>query len=142
MDRYPMCADQPAQIDCRVTSCRFYRKGTCTNVSPAITLNDNGRFICYSMDSGPADTDHLTQVALSQLGFNRITWNDAIPGYWLGIGEKRGEFWPRLEVRFGEYKGEAFCMWIIGTSWMVPLKHIQTVKQVKQLYGLLSGREI
>lgn len=47
--RYPMTYDQPCQIDCRVTSCMFYKgAGKCKNVSPAITLNENGRFVCWS----------------------------------------------------------------------------------------------
>lgn len=37
--RYPMCKDQPAQIDCRNKFCKFHKDGSCTNVSPAITLN-------------------------------------------------------------------------------------------------------
>lgn len=47
--RYPMTNDQPCQIDCRVTSCKFYKgAGKCENVSPAITLNENGEFVCWS----------------------------------------------------------------------------------------------
>ncbi len=47
--RYPMTYDQPCQIDCRVTSCKFYKGvGVCENISPAITLNENGRFVCWS----------------------------------------------------------------------------------------------
>lgn len=47
--RYPMTYDQPCQIDCRVTSCKFYKGvGKCENVSPAITLNENGKFVCWS----------------------------------------------------------------------------------------------
>ena len=47
--RYPMTYDQPCQIDCRVTSCKFYNGyGKCENVSPAITLNENGEFVCWS----------------------------------------------------------------------------------------------
>lgn len=47
--RYPMTYDQPCQIDCRVTSCKFYKgAGKCENVSPAITLNENGKFVCWS----------------------------------------------------------------------------------------------
>ncbi len=47
--RYPMTYDQPCQIDCRVTSCKFYKgAGVCENVSPAITLNENGKFVCWS----------------------------------------------------------------------------------------------
>jgi hypothetical protein len=47
--RYPMTYDQPCQIDCRVTSCKFYKgAGKCENASPAITLNENGKFFCWS----------------------------------------------------------------------------------------------
>lgn len=46
--RYLMCADQPAQIDCRIEECVFHKHGSCTNVSPAITLNQNGFFTCWS----------------------------------------------------------------------------------------------
>lgn len=46
---YPMCEDQPAQIDCRIDDCIFYKgSGKCSNVSPAITLNPNGTFSCWS----------------------------------------------------------------------------------------------
>ena len=47
--RYPMFKDQAAQIDCRNTKCKFYiGAGNCTNVSPAITLNENKTFVCWS----------------------------------------------------------------------------------------------
>ncbi len=47
--RYPMTYDQPAQIDCRVEECKFYKgAGKCSNISPAITLNPNGTFVCWS----------------------------------------------------------------------------------------------
>ena len=47
--RYPMCKDQPAQIDCRVTTCKYYvGAGYCTNISPAITLNQDKTFVCWS----------------------------------------------------------------------------------------------
>lgn len=48
-DRYPMCKDQPAQIDCRVVECQFHNGGACSNVSPAIALYPGGRFICWTM---------------------------------------------------------------------------------------------
>lgn len=47
-DRYPMGDEQPAQIDCRLTDCRFHKHDGCTNISPAITLNENDKFICWS----------------------------------------------------------------------------------------------
>lgn len=47
--RYPMTYDQPCQIDCMVTICKYYKgSGKCENVSPAITLNENGKFVCWS----------------------------------------------------------------------------------------------
>jgi len=45
-----MCKDQPAQIDCRNDNCNFYRKGSCVNISPAITLNTNQTFVCWSFE--------------------------------------------------------------------------------------------
>ncbi|MHA2274210.1 MAG: hypothetical protein ACXAC2_00485 [Candidatus Kariarchaeaceae archaeon] len=51
-NRYPMCDDQPAQIDCRVTQCKYYGSaGKCTNISPAITLNENKTFVCWSKEA-------------------------------------------------------------------------------------------
>ena len=50
--RYQMTKDQPSQIDCRVTICKYYKgAGKCNNVSPAITLNLSGTFNCWSMES-------------------------------------------------------------------------------------------
>ena len=46
--RYPMCKDQLAQIDCRIESCKFYKNAKCTNISPAITLNESKTFVCWS----------------------------------------------------------------------------------------------
>ena len=49
-DRYPMCADQPAQIDCRRAACQYHDVGDgCVNSSPAITLNaDSYHVQCWS----------------------------------------------------------------------------------------------
>ena len=48
-ERYPMGADQPAQIDCRREDCRFYQgAGECSNVAPAITLNPQKTYVCWS----------------------------------------------------------------------------------------------
>lgn len=53
-ERYPMTYDQPCQIDCRVASCKFNKgAGKCENVSPAITLNENGKFVCWSKADHP-----------------------------------------------------------------------------------------
>lgn len=49
--RKPNLHYQPCQIDCRVTSCKYYKgAGVCSNISPAITLNENGKFVCWSSD--------------------------------------------------------------------------------------------
>lgn len=49
--RYRMCKDQPAQIDCRETKCRFYAgAGTCINVSPALVLHQGSSFWCKSRE--------------------------------------------------------------------------------------------
>lgn len=46
-DRYPMCKDQPAQIDCRDTDCKYnIGGGQCSNSSPAITLHPG--YTCWS----------------------------------------------------------------------------------------------
>lgn len=56
-ERYPMCQDQPAQLDCRMTSCRYHRAGQCVNISPAITLQPEGYAYCWSMEA--RDGAHL-----------------------------------------------------------------------------------
>lgn len=43
-ERYNMCKDQPAQIDCRNIACKFHINAACTNVSPAITLMPSRSF--------------------------------------------------------------------------------------------------
>lgn len=49
--RYPMSDDQPAQIDCRRIDCVFNGgAGQCTNVSPAITLNEDRTAVCWSYE--------------------------------------------------------------------------------------------
>jgi hypothetical protein len=49
--RHSMCNDQTAQIDCRIETCFHYEhSGNCINISPAITLNEDGTFNCWSYD--------------------------------------------------------------------------------------------
>lgn len=48
-EMYPMCKVQFAQIDCRFTSCKYYKgSGNCSNIAPAIVLNQDGTFWCKS----------------------------------------------------------------------------------------------
>ncbi len=50
-DRYPMSNSQLAQIDCRLKNCKYNTGGgNCSNVSPAIVLNNNkdNTFVCWS----------------------------------------------------------------------------------------------
>ena len=49
--RFPMTSDQPAQIDCRKQDCIFNTGGgNCTNISPAITLNETSKSNCWSYE--------------------------------------------------------------------------------------------
>jgi len=51
-ERHPMTYDQNAQIDCRVIDCNYYKgAGKCNNISPALTLNKNKTFVCWSKKS-------------------------------------------------------------------------------------------
>ncbi len=48
-EKYPMCESQDAQIDCRKSDCKYYATaGKCSSVSPAITLNKNKTYVCWS----------------------------------------------------------------------------------------------
>ena len=57
--RYPMCKDQAAQIDCRISDCHYNKgAGRCINESPAITLNKRvpeitnvDSFVCWSREA-------------------------------------------------------------------------------------------
>ena len=49
--KYPMCKEQPAQIDCKKTKCRFHKEATCTNIAPALTVNP--ACICWSFEEKP-----------------------------------------------------------------------------------------
>ena len=49
-ERYNMTKDQPAQIDCRKSECKFNNGGgNCSNISPAITLNEK-KNNCWSYE--------------------------------------------------------------------------------------------
>lgn len=45
---YNMCTAQLAQVDCRQNDCACNAKGQCHNIAPAITLNSDGTFVCWS----------------------------------------------------------------------------------------------
>ncbi len=70
--KYPMCKDQSAQIDCRLTDCRFHRETACRNPSPAITLNPDQAFYCWSFSkritknpkSKPEEANYSTPFGL------------------------------------------------------------------------------
>jgi len=47
-ERYSMCEDQTAQIDCRLVDCKFHQGTSCTHISPVITLNQGCKFICWT----------------------------------------------------------------------------------------------
>lgn len=61
---YNMCKPQSVQLDCRKTKCKYYTGGGhCSNVSPAITINENGTVVCWS--------ENLKQI-------KRMTLNEAL----------------------------------------------------------------
>ena len=50
-EKYPMCKDQRVQLDCRLSGCKFNKGGgNCDNCSPAITLNEDRKYTCWSSD--------------------------------------------------------------------------------------------
>ena len=51
-ERYEMCKDQPAQIDCREENCKCHKNGSCHNISPALTIH-KGHVTCWSGRSEP-----------------------------------------------------------------------------------------
>ena len=56
---YNKYKDQPVQIDCRIKSCTFQAAGKCNKISPAITLNENNSFVCWSMETDEAYVKNL-----------------------------------------------------------------------------------
>lgn len=68
MNRYPMTKDQNAQIDCRQSTCIFNGAGGhCTNISPAITLNKNKYYTCWSKNKYHRRTKmNITKISLEQ----------------------------------------------------------------------------
>jgi hypothetical protein len=56
-ERYPLCQDQPAQIDCRDEKCFHYSQGNCLNISPALTLLPMGKFTCWSFTKNPNENE-------------------------------------------------------------------------------------
>lgn len=66
--KYPMGESQPAQIDCRNIRCSFYEgAGKCSNVSPAITLNENKTFVCWSADTTEMDICNMLGSYLTEI---------------------------------------------------------------------------
>jgi hypothetical protein len=56
---YPMTDKRKEiQIDCRNTDCEDYRPdGDCANIAPAITLNTNGKYVCWSKEERDEDDE-------------------------------------------------------------------------------------
>lgn len=70
LSRYSMCADQPAQIDCRAVDCQWQKDGGCNNISPAITLNLNGRYFCWTQG------DSLSAGATREYRFKDVSTDE------------------------------------------------------------------
>lgn len=90
-----MTEDQPAQIDCRVLDCIYYAgKGICVNVSPAITLNNNGSFACWSKKLITDTTVEPRGRAMGTRNLTAVFYNGeykvAQYGQWDGYPEGQG----------------------------------------------------
>ena len=48
---YKMCKNQRVQLDCRKTKCIYHKNGSCSNKSPAITLNETNLFVCWLFET-------------------------------------------------------------------------------------------
>lgn len=73
IDKYPMGESQPAQVDCRIQKCRYHQPGLCTNPAPAITLNPNGQFTCWSKEDRPrvCQVPHNIETSIRFRGASR-----------------------------------------------------------------------
>ena len=79
MSRYPLSNDQPAQIDCRNEKCLFYKgAGKCVNVSPALTLNPNGTFVCWSKVTNDDQLDVVKVVAMAAVSDERNAISESL----------------------------------------------------------------
>jgi hypothetical protein len=62
MKRYPMCDDQPAQINCKWSDCEYnLGGGNCINFSPAIELYSGG-VVCWSQSLRKQIADELFET--------------------------------------------------------------------------------
>lgn len=68
-ERYLMCEDQPAQIDCRRETCIYHQNASCTNSSPAITLNSDGSSACWSSVEEP-----MYYICDNSRSFDFVSW--------------------------------------------------------------------
>lgn len=61
-DVYPMTSERtPTQMDCRNVECKFYREnGDCVNPAPAITLNPDKTYVCWSKEGTDKEIDEST----------------------------------------------------------------------------------
>lgn len=113
-ERYPMCQDQPAQIDCRVEECAYYRGSLkCANTSPAITLSAWGGYVCWSkttLEELDAERQALTAeeetmevMAVPEASFILVTTNQ---GEWLEYRRYGANDWERHIEGDGTLEGE------------------------------------
>ncbi len=108
-ERYPMCSNQDAQIDCRRTKCRFYKgAGTCSNVSPAITLNPDKSCVCWSeefVDEVKEPKESLSDKRLiGEYKTHDGRINKSHLYHWSDVKEKIQEFLESLGIEKGVEK--------------------------------------
>lgn len=84
----------------------------------------------------------MNWVGLEALGYRRFSWNNGtIIEYWIGIGRDKDDFDSRIGIRFGEWKHIPFLVWLIYPQVMIPLKHIKSYDDLRELYRLLKWQE-
>jgi len=88
----------------------------------------------------------MTPEQLLEAGYQEFNWNNgAIMEYWKPL---RGysvtateQFERRLAVRFGEWKHQAFRVFLLTEVCGIQCQNVQTVEQLEALYRLVAGAE-
>ncbi len=128
-ERYSMCQDQPAQIDCRVEACIFYFGGHCAKALPAITLNPDKSYVCWSektleeldIERQSRKAEEATMKVLSVFDYEALqvttnepewpdyrryhagAWEQCLSGDWFKIEGEEGE---EVEAAYQEFLRE------------------------------------
>jgi len=126
MNRYDMTNDQDAQIDCRNKDCRFYKAdGKCSNISPAITLNPDNTFVCWSKEKHTKSSKKVIDFinSLSDLGFEVMVFAISEP-------PRLNDSFAMLHVEFGSlHFGKIHY-------------HVELLDESKELFNILRKKQV